>query len=129
MDSRANPATSRRTTASATALLPWGDEWRLAGKRGEVRVAVGGSFRSNNAEMLRAAALDGSGIALTPICGDGDELRAGACLRRLLEAWSLRRSTIHAVYPGNKLMSMKVRAFVNHLVRCFGRAPYWDHGL
>src|SRR5207248_9166806 len=46
--------------------LPWGDQWRLAGKRGEVRVAVGGSFRSNNAEMLRAAALDGIGIAVLP---------------------------------------------------------------
>ena len=27
-----------------TSLLPWGDEWRLAGKRGEVRVAVEGAL-------------------------------------------------------------------------------------
>jgi DNA-binding transcriptional LysR family regulator len=49
-----------------TSLLLGGDEWRLAGKRGEVRVAIGGSFRSNNAEMLRVAALDGIDIALLP---------------------------------------------------------------
>ena len=38
-----------------TGLLPWGDEWRLVGKRGEVRVAVSGNVRSNSAETLRAA--------------------------------------------------------------------------
>ena len=111
-----------------TSLLPWGDEWRLAGKRGEVRVAVGGSFRSNNAEMLRAAALDGIGIAVLPTWAVAEPLRAGA-LRRVLDAWEPPASTIYAVYPGNRLMSMKVRAFVDHLARCFGRTPYWDNGL
>jgi DNA-binding transcriptional LysR family regulator len=111
-----------------TSVLPWGDEWHLAGKRGEVRVAVGGSFRSNSAEMLRAAALDGIGITVLPTWAVGEPLRAGA-LRRVLEAWEPPASTIYAVYPGNRLMSMKVRAFVDHLARCFGRTPYWDEGL
>jgi DNA-binding transcriptional LysR family regulator len=111
-----------------TTLLPWGDEWRLVGKRGEVRVAVGGSFRSNNAEMLRAAALDGIGIAVLPTWAVAEPLRTGA-LRRVLDAWEPPASTIYAVYPGNRLMSMKVRAFVDHLARCIGRTPYWDEGL
>ncbi len=109
-------------------LLSWGDEWRLAGKRGEVRVPVSGSFRSNNAEMLRTAALDGVGIAALPTWAVAEQLRSGM-LRRVLTAWEAPVSTIYAVYPGNRLMSMKVRAFVDHLARCFGRAPYWDDGL
>jgi DNA-binding transcriptional LysR family regulator len=113
---------------SPNGLVGRGDEWRLAGKRGEVRVAVGGSFRSNNAAMLRAAALDGIGIAVLPTWAVAEPLRAGA-LRRVLDVWEPPASTIYAVYPGNKLMSMKVRAFVDHLVRCFGRTPYWDNGL
>jgi hypothetical protein len=44
-----------------SATLPWSDEWRLADKRGEVQIAVGGSFRSNSAEML-----DRVGIAVPP---------------------------------------------------------------
>lgn len=104
-------------------LLPWGDEWRLAGNRGEARVAVGGSFRSNNAEMLRAAAL-----AVLPTWAVAEPQRSGA-LRRVLDAWEPPASTIYAAYPGNRLMSAKVRAFVDHLVRCFGRKPYWDDGL
>ena len=111
-----------------TGLLPWGDDWRLAGKRGEVRVAVGGNVRSNSAELLRAAALDGIGIALLPTWAAGEPLRSGM-LRRVLEAWELPASTIYAVYPANRLMAMKVRAFVDHLARCFGRTPYWDADL
>jgi DNA-binding transcriptional LysR family regulator len=111
-----------------TDLLPWGDEWRLAGKGGEVRVPVGGSVRSNNAEMLRVAALDGIGIAALPTWVVAEQLRGGT-LRRVLTAWEPPVSTIYAVYPGNRLMSMKVRAFVDHLARRFGRTPYWDHGL
>lgn len=109
-------------------LLTWGDEWRLAGKGGEVRVTVGGSFRSNNAEMLRVAALDGVGIAALPTWVVAGELRSGM-LRRVLTAWEAPVSTIYAVYPGNRLMSMKVRAFVDHLARRFGHTPYWEHGL
>jgi len=111
-----------------TRLLPWGDEWRLAGKRGEARVAVGGSLRSNSAEMLRAAALDGIGIALLPTWAVAEPLRKRA-LRRVLDEWEPPASTIYAVYPGSRLMSMKVRAFVDHLARSFGRTPYWDDGL
>ena len=111
-----------------TGLLPWGDEWRLVGKRGEARVAVSGTFRSNNAEMLRAAAIDGVGVAILPTWAAAEPLRSGL-LRRVLEAWEPPQSTVYAVYPGNRLMSMKVRAFVDHLARSFGRTPYWDGGF
>jgi DNA-binding transcriptional LysR family regulator len=37
-------------------------------------------------------------------------------------------SVIYAAYPGNRLMSMKVRAFVDHLARWSGRKPCWDAG-
>ncbi|MCA6107468.1 hypothetical protein J6497_09405 [Bradyrhizobium sp. CNPSo 4026] len=43
-------------------------------------------------------------------------LRIGA-LRRVLAAWGPPASTIYAVHPDNWLMSMKVRAFVDHLAR------------
>ena len=109
-------------------LPTWGNVWRLAGKDGETRVTVDGSFRSNNAEMLRAAALDGIGIAALPTWVVSEQLRSGA-LQRVLTAWEAPVNTIYAVYPGNRLMSMKVRAFVDHLARHFGRPPYWEDGF
>ena len=111
-----------------TGLLGWGDEWRLACEGREVRVPVSGSFRDDSAEMLRRVALDGIGTILLPIWAVAEPLRSGA-LRRVLGAWEPPASTIYAVYPGNRLISMKVRAFVDHLARCFGRKPYWEDGL
>jgi DNA-binding transcriptional LysR family regulator len=111
-----------------TGLLPWGDEWRLAGKQSSARVAVGGSLRSNSAELLRSAALDGVGVVLLPTWAVADALRAGA-LRRVLPDWEPPASTIYAAYPGARMMTMKVRAFVDHLARAFGRTPYWDDGV
>jgi DNA-binding transcriptional LysR family regulator len=122
------PADLARHNCLCNNLLPWGDEWRLVSGDRELRVGVGGSFRSNSAEMLLAAARDGVGVALLPSWAAAESLRAGA-LRRVLSGWEPPASSIYAVYPGNRLMSAKVRAFVDHLARRFGRTPYWDRGL
>src|SRR5437879_9633541 len=41
-----NPDDLANHNCLCTSLLSWGDEWRLAGKRGEVRLTVSGTFRS-----------------------------------------------------------------------------------
>lgn len=74
--------------------MPWGGEWRLTSKDGEARMAVSGTFRSNNAEMLRAAALDGMGVVVLPSWAVYEQLRTGV-LRRVLDGWELRASAIY----------------------------------
>jgi DNA-binding transcriptional LysR family regulator len=105
--------------------MPWGDEWRFGSKSGEIRIAVGGALRSNSAEMLLSAARAGVGITILPTWVAADDLRTGA-IAQILPRWEPPASTIYAVYPGNRLMSAKVRAFVDHLARRFGKEPYWD---
>jgi DNA-binding transcriptional LysR family regulator len=116
-----------RHACLGTSVLPWGDEW-LVGARGEHRIAARGALRSNSAEILRGAALSGLGIALLPSWAVGDDLRSGA-LTRVLPGCEPPPSAVYAVYPSNRLMSAKVRAFVDHLARRVGRMPYWDKGL
>ncbi len=77
--------------------------------------------------MLRAAALAGIGITVLPSRAIAEERRNGE-LQSVLTAWTPPISTIYAVYPGNRSMSVKVRAFVDHVAACFGRSPYWDAG-
>ncbi|WP_225703989.1 LysR substrate-binding domain-containing protein [Bradyrhizobium cenepequi] len=60
--------------------------------------------------------LHGVGVAVLPSWAVSKPLRIGA-LRRVLAAWGPPASTIYAVHPDNWLMSMKVRAFVDHLAR------------
>ena len=67
--------------------------------------------------MLRAVALE----AFAPRCQTwavAEQLRGGV-LRRVLTDWQA------PVYPGNRLTPMKIRAFVHHLARSFGRTPNW----
>lgn len=121
-----------RHACFGVSLMPWGDEWHLfSGKDGhkrEHRIAAGGVLRSNSADILRTAALSGLGIALLPSWAVGDDLRSGA-LTRILPGCEPPPSEVYAVYPSNRLMSAKVRAFVDHLARRIGRMPYWDKGL
>ena len=108
---------------------PWGEEWRFQPASGPLlRVPVAGPFTSDNAEALRAATLGGAGIALLPAWAIADELRGGR-LMPLMPDYPPPPSVIAAVYPSNRLMSARVKLFVDHLARHIGRPPYWEAGL
>jgi DNA-binding transcriptional LysR family regulator len=94
-------------------------------------MAVDGHLRANDSEALRDAALSGLGIGLLPTWLIGDDIREGR-LTSLLPAWEWFIATgaeraIWAVYPPKKVVSPKVRCFVEFLADRFGRPPYWDH--
>ncbi len=91
--------------------LPWRDTWRIGGEAVPVRPAL----LTDSAESLRAAALAGAGLVALPDWAVDDALAAGA-LRRVLAGYETPASGIFAVYPTNRLMAPKVRAFVDHVV-------------
>ena len=47
----------------------------------------------------------------------------------MLPEWRLRDVAINAVYPHSRLLSAKVRAFVDYLLERFAAAPPWESGL
>lgn len=105
------------------------DRWGFTGPEGEREVRVHGRLRVNNGDALLEAAMSGLGIILLPSFICAEALRGGR-LVRLLPAWTERSgAAVHAVYPANRNLSPKVRAFVDFLVERFGPAPYWDVGL
>jgi len=110
------------------AYLVTGNEWRFRGPDREHAVRVSGNFDVNNGDALRAAALGGLGIAQLPTFIIGQDLAAGT-LRCLLSDYVLPETNIHAVYPHNRHLSAKVRAFVDFLAERFGPEPYWDAAL
>ena len=120
-----------RHACFGVSLMPWGDEWHLVGAKdghkGEHRIAAPASSAAK-APTFCVPALSGHGIALLPSWAVGDDLRSGA-LTRILLGCEPSPSEVYAVYPSNRLMSAKVRAFVDHLARRIGRMPYWDKGL
>lgn len=103
--------------------------WNLGGPDGLAEVRAGGNLRTNNTEAVHAAALGGLGIALLPSWLVGQEVQSG----RLVEVLPGYRAApgaldtgIHALYPADRHLSTKVRAFVDFLVERYGPRPYWE---
>ena len=110
------------------ASLPGAEEWTFVGPDGELSVRATGSLTVNNGDMLRLAALAGSGLALLPTFIVGSDIADGR-LRAVLRDYELPPHPISAVYAAGRPVAAKVRAFIDHLVACFGAAPYWDEGI
>jgi DNA-binding transcriptional LysR family regulator len=113
-----------------TLALQQTDSWHFRDQTGWHAVQVAGRLTINDAEALRGAALDGLGIALLPTWLVGEDVREGR-LCRLLDAWEADIApgparAIAAVYPPKRIVSPKVRAFIDHLAERFGTPPYWD---
>lgn len=102
-----------------------GDEWRFTGPDGEQSVQPSGRLRANNGEVLREAALAGSGIAVLPTFIAGPDLAAGR-LVQVLPDYDNRSSAVYAVWPSGRHPSPKLRAFIDFLAERFGPRPYWE---
>ncbi len=88
-------------------------------------VRVDGRFQVNNGDALRAAACQGLGVALLPTFLVGQDIVEGR-LARLLPDFADTFGGVYAVYPHNRHLSPKVRAFVDLLVERFSPEPAWD---
>ncbi|MBW9105485.1 LysR family transcriptional regulator [Paraburkholderia phenoliruptrix] len=95
-------------------------------------VELKGRVRAGDQEALLALAVAGCGIALLPTWLAGADLRTGR-LQQVLPQWEARTGraapAVWAAYPPKKVVSSKVRAFVDFYAEAFGEPPYWDDGL
>lgn len=99
------------------------DEWHFQGPEGEpVAVRVSGRVQVNASDGMRAAVLEGLGIAVCPTWLFADEVERGL-LARVLEAFEPKPLPIQAVMPSHRLVTPRVRAFVDHVIEEFRRDP------
>jgi DNA-binding transcriptional LysR family regulator len=93
--------------------------WRFKGPDGETEVSIRGRLQVNNAMLRCDAARAGAGVLL---CADylveSDIARGG--LMRLLPDYAPAGENLHAVAPGYRAGSPKVRSLVNHLTAQLG---------
>jgi DNA-binding transcriptional LysR family regulator len=110
------------------ALAP-ADRWFFTRGDERVEVPVKGSFRANDSEALLEAAEAGLGLALLPTWLAGEAVREGR-LVRLLPEWQASLApgdrAIWGVYPPKKILSPKVRVFLDFVEARFGRPAIWD---
>ena len=83
------------------------------------------TFEANSGDALHRAALAGIGITLASSYLIGPDLAAGRLVRVLPQVEDTG-SSLYAVYSARRNLSPKVRAFIDHLVACFGPVPPWE---
>jgi len=99
------------------------NEWPYVRDGRSCSVRVSGSFQSNSAEAVRAAALDGIGIAFAPLWLVGDDIRARR-IRAILADYRPKPLPIHAVSPAVRRHSAKIRAWVDYFHAAFDADPF-----
>ena len=130
---RSQPVTTPADLAARPCLtlaLQPTDKWYFRAGHDAAEVAVAGRFNSNDSEALRDAALGGLGIALLPTWLVGPDIAAGT-LRTLLPGWAADitpgpERAISVVYTARRLVSPKVRVFIDALAEHIGAPPSWD---
>ncbi len=102
------------------------DVWRLNGPDGAQELRVKGNIRSNSADFVRSALVQGLGIALRAVWDVGPEIERGE-LRVILPEYSgSSKNGIYAVYSCREFMPAKVNAFIEFLADLFAGDPHWD---
>jgi DNA-binding transcriptional LysR family regulator len=100
------------------------NEWKFATPDGEISIPIESRLKSNNADLLLTATLDGQGIMLAPSFHVSRDLRIGR-LVPLLEDYVNAQAAVHVVYPHSRHLSAKVRCFVDFMALYF-KTPPWD---
>jgi len=92
--------------------------WRLARGSESRRVDAPARLRINNSFAVRDAAIQGLGIAQLPMVV-ADMALASTELARVLPEWHPPAVPVHALFPSNRYLTPKVRAFIDHAVHAF----------
>jgi len=92
--------------------------WKLTRQEQEVFVPVSARLRVNNSFAVRDAAAQGLGVALLPLAV-ANSLPATHQLTRVLPEWGSAPIPVHAVFPGLRYLTPKVRAFIDLAVEMF----------
>jgi len=106
-----------------------GSLMKLSDKQGREQIIhARPRMMANNGDFLRDMAIAGHGIILTPSFIAWQAIAAGDLVMVLQDYCPPRRSA-YAVYPQNRYLSQRARAFIDFLADRFGENPYWDQFL
>ncbi|GAC1407652.1 MAG: LysR family transcriptional regulator [Burkholderiaceae bacterium] len=90
------------------------NSWSIEGPKGVESVPIRSTLVSNNGHLLRQCTLAGMGISICLSYTLGDDLSSGR-LVRLLPKQYIGQLSITMVYPSRRLLSVKVRSFVEFM--------------
>ena len=103
--------------------------WGFKAGQGITSIKTPNYLRMDNGEAVRDACSQGCGITRTATWCSYPYLKSGE-LVQILQYYPLATDcALWAVYPSNRLLAPKVRAFIDFLAERFSGTPYWDEKL
>lgn len=98
---------------------PTPDSWRLVNGAKTAEIAVSGPVRANSGGIVHEAMLRGVGIGFVPAFLILEDLNGGR-LQRVLPQWRGGGVDVHAVWPSNRRLPGKARAFMDFAAKRIG---------
>ncbi len=99
--------------------------WQLTHDGREIVVPIASFLCSNNGDVLKAAAINGQGIAMLPTFLVGPNIKEHR-LQVVMPHFPPTELGIYALYAPNRFLAAKTRVFIDFLVERFGDEPDWD---
>ena len=97
------------------------DNWLFQDVQGKgFSVKVKGNLHSDTGNLLMNAALNGIGILMAPTFMVTSALEEGR-LETVLDDYTPARTGLYAIYPHSKLVSKKVRVFIDYLAETWSK--------
>jgi len=114
------------TCMGMTNNIVFSPQWKFNIDGVETMIEIKSNYlRSNIADSLRVAAINGSGLIQLPSYIIGLDIQSGR-LKPLLERYEPKPLPINLIYAHRKHMAVKIRSFVDYMHDYFETPPYWD---
>ncbi|HWW05194.1 LysR family transcriptional regulator [Collimonas sp.] len=92
--------------------------WTFQSDQGTSIIPITSKVMSNNTDLLRHCLLAGMGIGMRTSYTLGDDMVAGRVVR-VLPDYQINKVAVRLVYPSRRLLSAKVRSFVDFMMAQF----------
>ena len=122
------PADLLRHSLGMYSGYPTRNRWIFHRGDEEINIELPAKIRSNSVHLLHDFALTGGGITCLPtlVCGQDLLVRN---LVPLLTDYELQTLELLAIYPTTQRRAVKLKLFVEFIVKRFSGEPEWDHAL
>lgn len=104
--------------------IPGGTKWVFQNGATEEAIRISSRIHANDFLFIKQLVLQHSGIACLPSVLVLEDIQAGR-LMRLLNQWSLTSRDIYLVYPSDRHLSPKVKAFLDFAIAKVTPQPPW----
>ena len=109
------PKTPKAIASHATIQFGAAPDWRFVEQGNEIRVATAPRFSTNSADAAIRYAVQGGGLTRVLAYQAAEAIKSGK-LHIVLAKFERPALPIHIVYPTSRLLSAKVRAFIDLVV-------------